>query len=77
MTREIRPAYLSISEGVIYSGLSRSLLHEMIVQKKLTAYRPTGGKALLSVAELDALIQAGADAPATRGHHLNQVVAVG
>jgi excisionase family DNA binding protein len=60
------PPYLSIKNGATYSSLSEDALRGLLSGGKLTAYRPVGGRVVISRAELDALIKSSTRQPRRR-----------
>ena len=52
---EIR--YLPLQAGARRSGMSVMSLRRLIARKRLTAYRPVGGRILLEVRQLDEYVR--------------------
>jgi hypothetical protein len=52
------PKYVNLNQGAQRSGLSVKTLRRLIARGALTAYRPVPGRLLLSVEQLDRLIEA-------------------
>ena len=70
---QIDPKYLPVKGAAARSGCSENLIRRWIDAGTLTPYRPTPDKILVSVEELDSLIESTANAPGgSRGAHLRK-----
>jgi excisionase family DNA binding protein len=54
---DIIPAWLSVHDAAIYSGLSMKTIRRLLASGKLTAHRPVRGRILICRNELDSLIR--------------------
>jgi excisionase family DNA binding protein len=54
----IEKRWLSYEEAALYTGLSEESLRKLVVGKRLTLHRPTGGRRVLfDIHQLDALLE--------------------
>jgi excisionase family DNA binding protein len=66
-TPTLEPGYMDLSDGSRYSGLSVSTLRRLLAAGRLTAYRPTGTKVLISLAELRRFVESSRQTEAANG----------
>ncbi len=55
----IAPAYVSIGQGIVYSGLSRATLYRAIESGALPSFKVTAGRRLIRISDLDRFITGG------------------
>lgn len=66
--------YATVTEAAHFSGLSEKTIRRLLARRSLKAYRPVAGRIVVSLQELEAVIEGSAGAAGSRGLNLHEAV---